>query len=126
MPGTADPDRIRRIRREAVYARYSDPAILADFPTAQDGYDQVRESFCSNVDDAQFFVDELAANVAVTRGHEAAETDTPLSIGRDVPIEPALPRARMVDRSVELDAEQTVKALSVDFHTDRNSIETIG
>lgn len=126
MPGTADPARIRRIRREAVYARFSDPAILAAHPTAQDGFDQVRESFCDDVDDAQFFIDELADNIAVPRGHEAAEADTPLSIGKDVPIEPALPRARMVDKSIALDAEQTVKALSVDFHTDRNSIETIG
>ena len=127
MPlGTADPDRIRRIRRESVFARWNDIAILTANPSAKDGFADVRESFFSDVDDAQGLVDELAANVGAVRGHEAAEVDSPLGIGTDIAITPVLPKATMKDRTVGLDANQVIKGIAIDFHTERNSIETIG
>jgi hypothetical protein len=127
MPGTADPDRIRRIRREYEYARFSDSGVLAAYPNAQDGFQQVRESYFSDTADAQILIDELASVIGTEpRRHEAAETDSPLDLGSSIPLTPTLPQAHMVDRRTALDRNMVIKGLAVDRHTDRNSIETVG
>jgi hypothetical protein len=127
MPtGTADPDRIRRIRRESVFARVSDPSVLATYPSAKDGFAAVRESLFDNVADAQALLTELSGALCVSRGSEALESDTPLGIGSDIDIVPTLPKAHLTDRTIGLDSIQIVKSVAVDYHTERNAIATIG
>jgi hypothetical protein len=123
---TATPERIRRIRRESEFARFSDPAVLASRPDAHDGYDQVRESFFDSAADAQAMIEELATELSQVRRHEAAETDQPIRLGDDISLTPVLPKARMVDRSTGLNRVMVIKGLAIDFQADRNSIETIG
>lgn len=123
----AEPARIRRLRREAEFARFVDPAVLVTSPQAQDGFQDVRESFFSVVADAQFFLDELADNaLALVRKNEAAETAEPLRLGTDVPLEPVLPQVQMKDRLAGLDRAMIAKGISIDHHTQRNSVETTG
>lgn len=123
----ATPARIRRIKRDAEYARVIDPAMLAVRPDANDGYEDVRESFFDYVADAQVLLNELHDQaLGLSRDTEQAETDTSFSIGYDVPLTPKLPRAQMIDRRARLDRAMILKGASVDFHTQRHAIEAIG
>lgn len=128
MPvGTATPERIRRIRRESEFARFSDPAVLVSYPRAQDGFEDVRESFFDNVADAQVLVNELATILCTApRRHEAAELSDLVKLGDEIPLTPTVPRARMVDKLSQLDRTMPIKGFSVDFQTERNSVEAIG
>lgn len=123
----ATPARIRRIRREAEFARVVDPAVLAMRPDANDGFGAVRESFFDFVADAQVLLDELADNaLGHVRANEAAETDTPIMLGDDVPMTPALPQTHMKDRRAKFDRVMIIKGLAVDHNSQRNSVEAIG
>ncbi len=123
---TADPARIRLSVRDAEYARVSNPAILVQRPAASDGFAQIREGFFDTVADAQVLLNELATQLAGDRRREAAETDTQLQIGVDIPLTPAIPRVRMIDSSTGLDRTMFIKGVAVDLQTDRNAIEAIG
>jgi hypothetical protein len=123
----ATPARIRRIKREAEYARVVAPGILAARPDAQDGYDDVRESFFDYVADAQVLIEELHDGaLGFSRDVEQAETDTSFSLGNDVPLTPTLPQAQMIDRRAGFNGTMIIKGASVDFHTQRHAIEGIG
>lgn len=122
----ADPDRIAIVRRESEFATFSAPAIQDLFPTAQDGFDRVREGFWDSVDDAQVLTNELAGIVCVPRRHDGVETDEPLRLGDDVPLVPKIPHVRLIDFTVRLDRTMPITGLSIDLHQDRNSIEAVG
>lgn len=123
----ATPARIRRIKRESEFARVVAPGILAVRPDANDGFTSVRESFFDYAADAQVLLEELHDGaLGFSRANEAAETDTPILLGDDVPMVPALPQAHMIDRRANFDRAMIIKGLAVDHNSQRNSVETIG
>jgi hypothetical protein len=125
---TATPSRISRCSRDYSYATASNPAVLAARPDAkpQGGDEFTIDSFFDNVADAQVMLDEKFAVLASSRRNEAAETAVPLRVGTDIAIAPVLPKARMIDANRGVDAVLIIKGLSVDTHTERNSIEAVG
>lgn len=125
MPYTATPARIRRVIREAEFARVSNGAVLIARPSANDGFAQVREGFFDSTADAQILLNELAAVVSVDRVREAIETDTPFQLGTTLVLTPAIPKARIIDPSNGLDKTGLIKGVAVDLATDRNSIEVL-
>lgn len=127
MPlSTATPARIRRVRREASFARYTNPAMLALRGDALDGYGSIIESFWDNDADAQLILNERAAIVGVERRREAIETETPFGLGSAIALTPRIPRVRLIDRASEFDRVMMIKGVSIDLGTGRNSIEAIG
>lgn len=123
---TATPARIRRVRREATFARFTNSATLVVRPDAQDGYAAVREGFWDTAADAQVIVNELAGVLGVDRKHEAVETDSPFGLGSAIALTPRVPRARLIDREAEFDRTMLIKGVSIDLGTGRNSIEAMG
>jgi hypothetical protein len=119
--------RIRRIRRDSEFARVVAPGILAVRPDANDGFSSVRESFFDNVADAQVLLEELHDGaLGFSRANEGAETDTPIKLGDDVPMTPALPQVHMIDGLANFDRVMIIKGLAVDHNSQRNSVEAIG
>lgn len=123
---TATPARIRRVRREAEYARVSNITLLAQRPSAQDGYSQVREGFWDVVADAQVLLDEAATVLMVDRRRCAVETDTPFRLGQTLALTPALPKARVIDKRQGLDRTMMIRGVAIDLGLDRNAIELVG
>ena len=123
---TATPARIRRSIREADYARVMDGSVLVLHPTASDGYSSVLDGFWDTLADAQVLLNERAGILMVPRRREAIETDSPLRIGQTLALAPALPKARVIDKDLEVDRTMIIKGLSVDLGADRNAIEVIG
>lgn len=125
---TATPARIRRCIRESEFAVRQDPAILAVRPDARPagGDDYTTESFFDLAAHAQVMTNERFSIMSAIRRGEAAESSEPLRIGRDVPLTPALPRAKMVDRTRGLDRSMLITGLAVDHQSERNSIEARG
>lgn len=125
---TATSARIRLCIRESEFATASDAAVLAARPDAKPNGsdDEAIPSFFNSTADAQIMLNERFAFQKSERGHEAAEADTPLSIGSGVAITPVLPKAKMVDVDRPLDQLMILRGMAVDFETDRNSIEADG
>lgn len=123
---TATPARIARSVRESEFARSSNSTVLVNNPDADDGYASPRESFFDATADAQVLLDETANILMSPRYHIGVETDTPFKIGSTIALWPSIPRARVVDRDIELDKTMLIKAVAIDLHVDRNSIELVG
>ena len=123
---TATPARIRRSVREFEYARVSNSAILIQNPDAVDGYQNVRRTFFDDVDDAQVLLTELSNVIMAHRIHVGVESEVPMGIGTTIAVTPVLPRARVVDRSSDLDKTCMIKGVAIDLHTGRNSVEVVG
>lgn len=122
----ATPGRIARVIRDYAYATTQNETVKALRPDAVDGYSSPLDTYISNPDQAQMFANERAAVLQSFRRHEAAETERPMGIGTDIQVVPALPKARMVDPSSNLDRTMTITAIAIDHGTGRNSIEARG
>ena len=123
---TATPARISRVIRDYAYATTKNPAVKALRSDAIDGYDSPLDTYLSKTSQAQFFANERANVLQSFRRHEAAETENPMGIGTDIQVVPALPKARMVDPTSNLDRAMTITAIAIDHGTGRNSIEARG
>lgn len=127
MPGSvATPARIARVLREYAYATIENQSVKDARPDAVDGYNQVQDTYVSRQSQAQIFAEERAAVLQTYRRHEAIETENPMGIGTDIQVVPALPKARVVDKSSLLDRPMTIVAIAIDHGTGRNSIEVRG
>jgi hypothetical protein len=123
---TATPARIRRVRRESSFARYTNAAMLAIRGDAQDGYSSVIEGFWDTAADAQVLLNERATVLGVERRREAIETETPFGLGSAIALTPRVPRVRAINRETEFDRIMLIKGVSIDLMTGRNSIEALG
>lgn len=123
---TATPARISRVIRDYAYATTESQAVKDLRRDAVDGYDTPLDTYLSKTTQAQFFANERAAVLQSFRRHEAAETEKPMGIGTDIQVVPALPKARMVDQSSNLDRAMTITAIAIDHGSGRNSIEARG
>jgi len=113
---TASPARIRRCVRDLEYAVAQSPGILATRPDAKPtgSDDFTLDSFWDTAADATVMNNERFGILSSSRKFEAAESAEPLRIGTDVPVAPALPRARMRDSSRRIDRSMLVCGISVD------------
>lgn len=126
---TATPARIRRCNRPEVYAISQDPTLLAARPDAKpQGSDSFTvDSFFDSVEDAQALNSEKFSIISSLRRPEAAETAEPMTAVLTADgIAPKLPKARMIDVTRSVDAVLIIKGVSVDTHSERNSIEALG
>lgn len=123
---TATPARIRRVRREAEYARSTQPAVLTARPNAKDGYANPMEGFFDTVAQAQLMLTERANVLMADRKREAVETTEPFRLGSTLPLTPSLPRVRLIDQQTEFDRTMMVRGVAIDLAVDRNAIEVVG
>lgn len=118
----ASPQDIAAGSREATIVTWSDPAIVARYPTARDGSVTPATGYCDSAADQQVLIDQRGALIGVDRRRFA------VAIGEVVwpEISTGLPQARLVDAEQRVDAVHLAARIEVDLDALTTTHELFG